>query len=63
MQPYNFIKTSDIESAQTLQALGYPLIDEVNGLYVFVNLESTKLAFAESIDMDKISLTNIYTAS
>ena len=48
----NFIKTSDVSTAETLIRLGFQQIDEQGGIYTFLN--TGKLQFSDDIDKSKI---------
>lgn len=53
----NFIKTSDVSTAETLIRLGFQQIDEQSGIYTFLN--TGKLQFSDSdIDKSKIQYSN-----
>lgn len=53
----NFIKTSDVSTAETLIRLGFQQIDEQGDIYTFLN--TSKLQFSDSdIDKSKIQYTN-----
>lgn len=58
----NFIMTNDTETANSLKRLGFPSLNNTNGMYVFINCPA--LSFADSsIDIAKITYSNVYTAS
>ena len=53
----NFIKTSDVSTAETLIRLGFQQIDEQGGIYTFLNTD--KLQFSDGdIDKSKIQYSN-----
>lgn len=54
----NFIRTTDSSTATTLLKLGFQKVDELNGIYTFLNTD--KLQFSENdIDKTKIQYTNM----
>ena len=53
----NFIKTTDVETADKLMILGFKLISHMGNVYTFLNEVPQKLAF-ESVDKTKIVYDN-----
>lgn len=53
----NFIKTSDVSTAEMLQKLGFQQIDKQGSIYTFLNTNT--LQFSEDIDKSKIQYTNV----
>lgn len=54
MNDKKFIKTSDIETKETLLSLGYKIISEDNGIAVFINE-----ARAEFTELKKVAYSDI----
>lgn len=53
----NFIKTSDISTAETLQKLGFQQVDKQGSIYTFLNTGT--LQFSDNdIDKSKIQYSN-----
>ncbi len=52
----NFIKTSDVSTAEILIELGFQQIDEQGSIYTFLN--TNKLQFSDDIDKSKIQYSN-----
>ena len=55
----NFIRCSDPDTIQKLIKSGFQLLENNNGVAVFVNDAKNKIDF----DKSKIAYTNIYTAT
>lgn len=55
----NFIKTMDSNTANALKKLGFQMVNESNGVYVYLN--SDKIQFSNDIDKSKIQYSNILT--
>lgn len=54
----NFIKTTDVLTAEKLSSLGFQRIDITNGIYTFLN--SGKIQFSnDDIDKRKIQYSNM----
>lgn len=54
----NFIKTTDVSTAEKLSSLGFQRIDITNGIYIFLN--SGKIQFSnDDIDKRKIQYSNM----
>ena len=54
----NFIKTTDVSTAEKLSFLGFQRIDITNGIYTFLN--SGKIQFSnDDIDKRKIQYSNM----
>jgi hypothetical protein len=54
----NFIKTTDVSTAEKLSSLGFQRIDITNGIYTFLN--SGKIQFSNNdIDKRKIQYSNM----
>lgn len=54
----NFIKTTDVSTAEKLFSLGFQRIDITNGIYTFLN--SGKIQFSnDDIDKRKIQYSNM----
>lgn len=54
----NFIKTTDVSTAEKLFSLGFQRIDITNGIYTFLN--SGKIQFSNNdIDKRKIQYSNM----
>lgn len=54
----NFIKTTDVSTAEKLSSLGFQRIDITNGIYTFLN--SGKIQFSsDDIDKRKIQYSNM----
>ena len=54
----NFIKTTDVSTAEKLSSLGFQRIDIANGIYTFLN--SGKIQFSnDEIDKRKIQYSNM----
>lgn len=51
-----FIKTSDKETMLVLQAEGFELIDDKNGIWTFINRPNQKMNFNEN---KKIAFSNM----
>lgn len=56
-----FIKTSDKETADKLTTNGFQMLSESNGIFTFVNCPA--LSFSADINVEKITYTDLYTAS
>ena len=54
---YNFIKTSDMETANILSALGFQKVDETNGIHTFLNC--VNIQFSHKVDQKKITYSNV----
>lgn len=52
----NFIKTSDVSTAEMLQKLGFQQIDKQGSIYTFLNTNT--LQFSEDIDKSKIQYSD-----
>ena len=52
-----FIKTTDIETANKLIALGFNLVSHIGSVYTFLNEAPKSLTF-ESVDKTKIAYDN-----
>ena len=55
----NFITTKDAHTATLLSQQGYQLVQNSNGMYVFLNTD--KFQFSNDIDITKIQYSNILT--
>lgn len=55
----NFITTKDAHTATLLSQQGYQLVQNSNGIYVFLNTD--KFQFSNDIDITKIQYSNILT--
>ena len=55
----NFITTKDAHTATLLSQQGYQLVQNSNGIYVFLNTD--KLQFSNEIDITKLKYTNMLT--
>ena len=53
----NFITTKDAHTATLLSQQGYQLVQNSNGIYVFLNTD--KINFSENIDKSKIQYSNM----
>ena len=54
----NFIKSTDVSTAEKLSSLGFQRIDITNGIYTFLN--SGKIQFSnDDIDKGKIQYSNM----
>lgn len=54
----NFIKTTDVTTAEKLSSLGFQKVDITNGIYTFLN--SGKIQFLnDDIDKRKIQYSNM----
>lgn len=54
----NFVKTTDVSTAEKLSSLGFQRIDITNGIYTFLN--SGKIQFSnDDIDIRKIQYSNM----
>lgn len=53
-----FLKTTDTATSENLKKLGFQVVSESNGMYIFLNTD--KLRFS-SIDKSKIQYSNILT--
>lgn len=55
---YNFIRTTDWETANTLRKIGYTEIQSSElGVYIFIN--RNEMQFSSDIDKSKIQYSNI----
>ena len=54
-----FIKTMDSRTATILKKIGFQLVNESNGIFIFMN--SDKIQFSNDIDKSKIQYSNILT--
>ena len=54
-----FITTKDTHTATLLFQQGYQLVQNSNGIYVFLNTD--KLRFSNEIDITKLKYTNMLT--
>lgn len=54
-----FIKTMDSRTATILKKIGFQMVSESNGIYIFMN--SDKIQFSNDIDKTKIQYSNILT--
>ena len=54
-----FITTKDTHTATLLFRQGYQLVQNSNGIYVFLNTD--KLRFSNEIDITKLKYTNMLT--
>lgn len=54
---YNFIKTSDKDTADKLLMCGLQLVSNAYGIYTFLNQPQTNLSF-ENIDVKKLVCVN-----
>lgn len=52
----NFIKTSDVATAEMLQKLGFQQVDKQGSIYTFLNTGT--LQFSDDIDKSKIQYSN-----
>lgn len=52
----NFIKTSDVSTAEMLQKLGFQQVDKQGSIYTFLNTGT--LQFSDDIDKSKIQYSN-----
>lgn len=57
MRP-KFIKTSDLYTKEHLLKLGFQLISDLNGIYIFMNTPTVKFSKDEK---DKFIYTNLLT--
>ena len=55
----NFITTKDAHTATLLSQQGYQLVQNSNGIYVFLNTD--KFQFSNDIDITKIQYSNMLT--
>ena len=55
----NFMKTMDSRTANVLKKIGFQLVNESNGIFIFMN--SDKIQFSNDIDKTKIQYSNILT--
>lgn len=55
----NFIRTTDSTTATALSKLGYKKVQDINGIYVFLNTNTIK--FSDDIDRTKIQYSNMLT--
>ena len=55
----NFITTKDAHTATLLSQQGYQLVQNSNGIYVFLNTD--KFRFSNDIDITKIQYSNMLT--
>ena len=55
----NFITTKDAHTATLLSQQGYQLVQNSNGIYVFLNTD--KFQFSNDIDITKIQYSNMIT--
>ena len=55
----NFITTKDAHTATLLSQQGYQLVQNSNGIYVFLNTDT--LRFSNDIDITKIQYSNMLT--
>ena len=53
-----FLKTTDTTTYENLKKLGFQVVSELNGMYIFLNTD--KLQFS-NIDKSKIQYSNILT--
>lgn len=53
-----FLKTTDATTSENLKKLGFQVVSELNGIYIFLNTD--KLQFL-NIDKSKIQYSNILT--
>lgn len=53
-----FLKTTDATTSENLKKLGFQVVSELNGMYIFLNTD--KLQFP-NIDKSKIQYSNILT--
>ena len=53
-----FLKTTDTTTFENLKKLGFQVVSELNGMYIFLNTD--KLQFS-NIDKSKIQYSNILT--
>ncbi|WP_368249422.1 hypothetical protein [Fusicatenibacter saccharivorans] len=53
-----FLKTTDATTSESLKKLGFQVVSESNGIYIFLNTD--KLQFS-NIDKSKIQYSNILT--
>ena len=53
-----FLKTTDSTTSENLKKLGFQVVNESNGMYIFLNTD--KLQFS-NIDKSKIQYSNILT--
>lgn len=51
-----FLKTTDTATSENLKKLGFQVVSELNGIYIFLNTD--KLQFS-NIDKSKIQYSNI----
>lgn len=56
---YNFIKTTDFATSETMKKLGFQVVNESNGVYIFMNTD--KIQFSNDIEKSKIQYSNILT--
>lgn len=56
-QKQNFIKTTDKETAEKLEAMGFKLISYIGNVYTFLNNDYQSMKF-ENIEMNKIVYDN-----
>jgi hypothetical protein len=57
MKKQNFIKTTDIETANKLISFGFKLVSQIGSVYTFLN-ETTQSIVFESVDKSKIVYDN-----
>lgn len=55
----NFIKTFDKTTSEKLLSLGFQKVDELNGIYTFLNNKT--LLFSNDVDESKILYSNMLT--
>ena len=52
-----FIKTTDVETANKLKALGFKLVSDIGNIYTFLN-EAPQILNFDSVDKTKIVYDN-----
>ena len=53
-----FLKTTDATTSENLKKLGFQVVSELNGMYIFLNTDKLQLS---NIDKSKIQYSNILT--
>lgn len=53
----NFIMTSDKDTSEKLQELGFQLISDNNGIYTFINCPA--LLYSNDVKIDRITYSNV----
>ena len=56
-QKQNFIKTTDMETAEKLETMGFKLMSHIGNMYTFLNNNPQSMNF-ENVDANKIAYDN-----